>query len=326
MTKAIQIKKVGDPSVMEWSDVTVKKDGPKKGEVRIKNTAIGVNFIDTYHRSGVYPVALPCVLGLEGVGIIEGVGDVGGQFDVGDRVGYTSAPLGAYSEIRDYPSDKIFKIPDFIKSEDAAAILLKGMTVEYLFNRVYKIKKGEFFLFHAAAGGVGLVACQWARAVGAKMIGTVGNKEKGVLAKEYGCEHVINYNEEDVVSKVMDITEGRGVPVVYDGVGKNTFEITLACLDAFGLFVSFGQSSGMIGVVNLHSVFAPKNLFYTRPSLLVYNKTQKDVEKSSGLLFGMIKDKKIKIYINKKYDLKNAKEAHIDLQARKTVGSLVLIP
>jgi len=326
MTKAIQIKKVGDPSVMEWSDVPFKKDGPKKGEVRIKNTAIGVNFIDTYHRSGVYPVALPCVLGLEGVGIIEKVGDVGGQFNVGDRVGYASAPLGAYSETRDYPSDKIFKIPDFIKSEEAAAILLKGMTVEYLFNRVYKLKKGEFFLFHAAAGGVGLVACQWARAVGARMIGTVGNKEKGLLAKEYGCEYVINYNEEDVVSRVMDITEGSGVPVVYDGVGKNTFEITLACLDDFGLFVSFGQSSGMIGAVNLHSVFAPKNLFYTRPSLLVYNKTQKDIERSSGLLFGMIKDKKIKIYINKKYDLKNAREAHIDLQARKTVGSLILIP
>ena len=326
MTKAIQIKEVGGPNVMEWVDSPIKKEGPGPGEVRIKNTAIGVNFIDTYHRSGVYPVTLPCVLGLEGVGIIEEVGEAVELFAVGDRVGYASAPLGAYSEKRDYPSDKVFKIPDFIKSEEAAGILLKGMTVEYLFNRVYKLKKGESFLFHAAAGGVGLVACQWARAIGAKMIGTVGNKEKAFLAKEYGCEHTINYKEENVVERVMDITGGRGVPIVYDGVGRDTFEITLACLHDFGLFVSFGQSSGMIEDVNLHSVFAPKNLFYTRPSLLVYNKSQKDIGVSSSLLFKMIEDKKIKIHINSKYGLKNAKEAHIDLQSRKTVGSLVLIP
>jgi NADPH2:quinone reductase len=245
---------------------------------------------------------------------------------VGDRVGYASAPIGAYVEERDYPADKLIKMPDFINDDEAASVLLKGMTVEYLFNRTYKIKPGEFFLFHAAAGGVGLFASQWARTVGARMIGTVSTEEKADLAKKAGCEFLINYKKENVVEKVKEITGGSGVAVVYDGVGKDTFEITLNCLCDRGLFVSFGQSSGMIDPVSLHKAFAPKNLYYTRPSLLVYNKTKEDIIKSSEYLFGLLKNKKIQVSNITKYNLKDAAQCHKDLQLRKTTGSLVLVP
>lgn len=324
MTKAIQISKTGGTDVMSWVDCSLDPSGPEKNNVRIKNSAVGVNYIDTYHRSGVYPVKLPIVLGLEGVGTIVSVGSEVSGFVEGDRVGYASVPLGAYCEIRDYPANKLIKIPPAIGDFEAASILLKGMTVEYLFNRTYVLKSGEYFLFHAAAGGVGLLACQWARAIGAKMIGTVSNDEKASLAKESGCSFVINYEEESVVERVMEITEGRGVSVAYDGVGKNTFDVTLGCLCERGLFVSFGQSSGMIDSVDLHSVFAPKNLYYTRPSLLVYNKSQEELVKSSGALFKMVESKKISTSY-KKYDLKDAAQAHNDLEKRKTVGSLVLV-
>jgi len=326
MVKGIQISKVGDIDVMVWADVDLPTGGPKSGEIRIKHSAIGVNYIDTYHRSGIYPAPIPCILGLEAVGIVSAVGSEVSDFFVGDRVGYTSPPMGAYVEERDYPANKVIKIPDFISDETAAALILKGMTVEYLFNRTYKIKSGEYFLFHAAAGGVGLVACQWARAIGAKMIGTVSTKEKADIAKKAGCDFTINYLEENVVEKVKKLTEGRGVRVVYDGVGKDTFQITIDCLADRGLFVSFGQSSGMIEKVSLHKSFAPKNLYYTRPSLLLYNKTREEFEKSADLLFDFVKRKKINISNIKKYKLKDAAQAHKDLQLRKTVGSLVLIP
>ena len=324
MTKAIQISQTGGTDVMSWVDYDLDPSGPEKNNVRIKNSAVGVNYIDTYHRSGVYPVKLPVVLGLEGVGTVVSVGGAVVDFVEGDRVGYASVPLGAYCEVRDYPANKLIKIPSVIDDFDAASILLKGMTVEYLFNRTHVLKSGEYFLFHAAAGGVGLLACQWAKAIGAKMIGTVSNEEKASLAKKSGCSFVINYEKENVIKKVMEITEGRGVSVVYDGVGKNTFDVTLGCLSERGLFVSFGQSSGMVESVDLHSVFAPKNLYYTRPSLLVYNKSQKELFQSSNILFKMIKNKKIGTSY-KKYDLKDAAQAHDDLEKRKTVGSLVLV-
>ena len=326
MTKGIKILKTGGVDVMAWTDIEISKDGPKPDEVRIKHSAIGVNYIDTYHRSGIYPVPLPCVLGIEAVGRITEVGEGVGEFFVGDRVGYASGPVGAYVEERDFLANKIVKIPEFIDDAEAAAILLKGMTVEYLFNRTYKIRAGEYFLFHAAAGGVGLIACQWAKTIGAKMIGTVSTEEKASLAKNSGCAFLINYSKDDVVKRVDEITGGGGVSVVYDGVGKNTFQTTIDCLCDRGMFVSFGQSSGMIERVDLHESFAPKNLYYTRPSLLVYNKTKKDLDEGSALLFELIKNKKIKISNIKKYKLKDAPRAHSDLQSRKTVGSLVLIP
>ena len=326
MLKVIKIETTGGVEVLNYVEGAVPKSGPAVGEIRIKHTAIGVNFIDTYHRSGTYPVSLPCVLGLEAVGIVTAVNKSVNDFSIGDRVGYASAPLGAYSEQRDYPAEKAFKIPDFIGDFEAASVLLKGMTVEYLFNRTHKVKSGDFILFHAAAGGVGLLACQWAKAIGARMIGTVSTDEKAALAKAAGCEFVINYKKNNVPREVMNLTDGLGVGVVYDGVGKETFRGTLDSLSDRGLFVSFGQSSGMIDKVGLHEVFAPKNLYYTRPSLLVYNKTKREIGESSATLFKLIKEKKIKNSIFKKYDLKNVAQAHLDLQSRKTTGSLVLVP
>ena len=326
MSKKIQIKKTGNTDVMEWTDNNLIKTGPGKEEVRIGHSAIGVNFIDTYHRSGVYPVPLPCVLGLEAVGIIDSVGEGVNGFKEGDRVGYAAGPLGAYCEKRDYPAKNIIKIPDFINDFEAASVLLKGMTVEYLFNRTRKLKKDEYFLFHAAAGGVGLLASQWSKHIGSKMIGTVSTESKGELAREAGCDFIINYKEENVSKKVMDITGGAGVSVVYDGVGKDTFRQSLDSLSDRGLFVSFGQSSGMIAPVNLHEVFAPKNLFYTRPSLLVYNKSRNELIQSANSVFELIKRKSIRLDNIKKYPLKDAADAHKDLQSRKTVGSLILVP
>jgi len=325
MTIEVLVKKTGGPEVMEISQSKLSEN-PEDNSVRIKHRAIGVNYIDTYHRDGTYPIQLPSVLGMEAVGEIIKKGDGVRGFSVGDRVGYASLPLGSYCDVRDYPSDKIVKIPDYISDVQAASILLKGMTVEYLFNRTYKLKAGEHFLFHAAAGGVGLLACQWSKAIGAKMIGTVSTKEKAILAKNLGCDYVINYKEENVVEKLMDITNNKGVSVVYDGVGKDTFENSISSLQDRGLLVSFGQSSGMVSDVNLHKVFAPKNLFYTRPSLIVYNKKRGDLENSVESLFGLVKEKKIKTENIKEYKLEDVRTAHQELQNRKTVGSLVLIP
>ena len=325
MTKEIIIKKTGGPDVMEWSENNIKPR-PNEGEIRIRHTAIGVNYIDTYHRDGTYPVVVPCVLGIEAVGKIVAVGTGVKDFSLNERVGYASGPIGAYSEERDYPVKNAVRIPDFVDDVEAAAVLLKGMTVEYLFTRTYGIHKNEYILFHAAAGGVGLLACQWSKTIGAKMIGTVSTAEKAELAKNAGCDFIINYTKEEVSKKVMEITNGNGVSVAYDGVGKDTFQITIDSLKDRGTFVSFGQSSGMIKDVSLHKSFAPKNLFYTRPSLLVYNKKREDLIKSSEMVFDFLKDKKIKVSEIKKYKLKDAARAHEELQSRKTHGSLVLIP
>ena len=327
MPKKIVISKLGGPKVLKYVNYHIDNKIADES-VRIEQTAIGLNYIDTYHRSGIYPLPkeLPVCPGLEAAGRIIALGSNVQNFKIGDKVCYASVPLGAYCEIRDFPSSKIIKIPKEISEITAASILLKGMTVEYLFERLYKIKKNETILFHAAAGGVGLLACQWAKSKGCNIVGTVSSNEKVELAKENGCTHVINYKTENVINKVKEITQGKGVSVVYDGVGKDTFELSIGCLGYRGLLVSFGQSSGMIPDVNLHKIFNPKSLFYTRPTLMHYNLTRDELENSSNLLFKKIIKKEIKEHIYKVIELKNASEAHKLIQSRKSFGSIILKP
>ncbi len=326
MPKKIIVDKSGGVDVLKYVDYSLTNKILGENDIRIKHSSIGVNFIDTYHRSGLYPVDLPTCLGLEAVGVVIKIGSNVKMFSVGDRVGYSAPPLGAYCEIRDYPANKTLKIPNEISDDAAASVLLKGMTVEYLFNRTYKLRPKENVLFHAAAGGVGLIACQWARAVGCNLIGTVGSDEKISLAKDNGCKYVINYKKEDVFKKIMDITDGRGVVVVYDGVGKDTFDLSIKCLSKRGMFVSFGNASGMTPTADLFKCFAPKNLFFTRPSLMIYNETREELDNSSSLLFQMVREGKIKTNISKIYELKDVARAHKDLEERKTVGSIILKP
>ena len=327
MPKKIIISKLGGPDVLKYVDYNLP-DILNKDEVRIKQNAIGLNFIDIYHRTGIYPSpeGLPFCPGLEASGEIIDIGKNIKEFKIGDKVCYASTPLGAYCQVRDFPSSKIIKIPDGITEEVAASILLKGLTVEYLFERLYKIKKNEIILFHAAAGGVGLIACQWAKSVGCKIIGTVSNKRKAELALNNGCSYVINYKTENVVEKIKDITNGNGVSVVYDGVGKDTFNTSIEALSFRGMLVSFGQSSGMVPDVNLHKTFNPKSLFYTRPTLMHYNLTREQLDRSSNLLFKKIIDKKIKDHIYKIVDLQNAHEAHRIIESRESSGSIILKP
>ena len=327
MPKKIIISKIGKPNVLKYIDYSINKN-IKDEDVRIKHSAIGLNYIDTYHRNGIYPLPeeLPVCPGLEAAGEIIQIGKNVKNFNIGDKVCYASTPLGSYCEIRDFPASKTIKIPKNISENTIASILLKGMTVEYLFERLHKIKKNQIILFHAAAGGVGLIACQWAKSIGCTMIGTVSNNEKGKLAIENGCSHVINYKKENVIKEVMNITNGKGVSVAYDGVGKDTFETSIACLDFRGLLVSFGQSSGMVDDVNLHKTFNPKSLFYTRPTLMHYNLTREQLINSSNLLFKKIINKEINKNIYKIIDLKFASEAHTLIESRKTFGSIILKP
>ena len=324
MPKKIVISKLGGPEVLKFIEYNMSKS-IKNDEVRIKQTSIGLNYIDTYHRSGIYPLdlKLPICPGIEGAGEVIGIGGKVKNFKKGDRVCYASPPLGSYCEIRDFPAEKLIKIPNKITNDVAASLFLKGLTVEYLFERLYKVKKNQYILFHAAAGGVGLIACQWARSIGSKIIGTVSSDEKGKLAKKNGCSYIINYKKDNVVKKINDLTNNKGVEVVYDGVGKDTFQTSLDCLSYRGLLVSFGQSSGMIPDVNLHKTFNPKSLYYTRPTLMHYNLTRKELENSSKKLFNKIIKGDLKANINKIYDLKNASVAHSDLQSRKTKGSII---
>ncbi len=328
MPNRIVVTELGEPEVLKFEKYELQNKLPSN-HVRIKQTSIGLNYIDTYHRTGVYPLPLnlPFCLGLEAAGEIIEVGENVRHLKTGDRVAYSfSPPLGAYCEVRDFDSEKLVKLPDYISNDEAASILLQGMTVEYLFERLYKIKKGELFLFHAAAGGVGLIASQWAKSIGAKMIGTVSTEEKANLAKKNGCEFLINYKLDNVYEKVSEITQNNGVNVVYDGVGKDTFEISLKCLNFRGLMVSFGQSSGMVDNVNLHSTFNPKSLFYTRPTLMHYIKNRTELELSSNRLFEKIKNNEIKPNIFKKFKLSEAAEAHRLIQSRKSSGSIILQP
>ena len=324
ITNAIRVHKQGGPEEMKWEQVELPN--VKEGEVLIKHTAIGLNYIDTYHRSGLYPMPVPLTLGIEGAGIVEEVGENVSDLKVGDRVAYASPPTGSYAEAKVMPANRLVKIPDNISDEIAAAIMLKGMTVEYLIRRTYNVKAGQTVLFHAAAGGVGLIACQWLKAIGAITIGTVGSEEKAILAQANGCDHTILYREESFVDKVKEITNGEGVPVVYDGIGKDTALPGLDCLSPLGLMVVFGNASGNAPAIDTGMLASKGSLFLTRPTLMTYNAKREDLVDSAQQLFNMVSSGKINISINARYALKDAAQAHKDLENRKTTGSTLLIP
>jgi len=324
ITNAIRVHKQGGPEEMKWEEVALPEI--QKDDVLIKHTAIGLNYIDTYHRSGLYTMPVPLTLGIEGAGVIEETGESVKDLKVGDRVAYASPPTGSYAERKVMPADRLVKIPDDISDEVAAAIMLKGMTVEYLVRRTYNVKAGQAVLFHAAAGGVGLIACQWLKAIGATVIGTVGSAEKAALAKDNGCDHTILYREEDFVAKVKEITNGEGVPVVYDGIGKDTAIQGLDCLSPLGLMVIFGNASGNAPPIDTGLLAAKGSLFLTRPTLMTYNAKREDLVESAQQLFSMVSNGKINISINARYNLKDAAQAHKDLESRKTTGSTLLIP
>jgi NADPH2:quinone reductase len=324
MAKAIRFARTGGPEVLEYVDVEVGAPGP--GEARVRQHAIGVNFIDVYFRSGLYPQPLPSGLGQEGAGVVEAVGEGVTHVKVGDRVAYAGRPNGAYSEVRVMPADILLRLPDEIGFETAAAMMLQGLTVQYLFKSTYQVKAGETILFHAAAGGVGLIACQWARALGVNLIGTAGSNEKAELAKSHGAAHVINYNTENVVERVLEITNGAKVPVVYDSVGKDTFIRSLDCLQPRGLMVSFGNSSGAVPPFSLSELQSRGSLYVTRPTLATYSATRPELEAMAADLFDVVASGQVKIDVNQKFPLAQAAEAHRALESRKTTGSTILIP
>ena len=322
--KAAEIKNTGGPGVLEVKDI--KLSDPKKGEVLIKQVAIGLNYIDTYHRSGLYPVPLPSGIGLEGAGIIEKVGPDTNGFKEGDKVAYAAAPIGSYATHRIYPIKSLIKVPDGIDLEIVSAIMTKGLTTFYLLHKTYEVKSGEIVLFHAAAGGVGQIFCQWAKSLGCTVIGTVGSKEKIDTAKQYGCSYVINYNTEDFQKEVMKITNDEGIPVVYDGVGKVTMEKSLLCLKMRGTFVSFGNASGKLDPLDVGKLIAPKGLFLTRPSIAHYTSTRKELDEAASKLFEMIKSKKVVVKLFKKYSLDEVTRAHEDLEGRRIIGPAIITP
>jgi NADPH:quinone reductase len=324
MPKAIRFHKTGGPEVLVWEDVEVGDPGP--GQIRIRQHAVGLNFVDVYQRSGLYQMPLPSGAGSEGAGVVEAVGAGVTEFKPGDRVAYASAPLGSYSEVRLYPADRAVKIPDGISFETAAAMMLKGMTAQYLIKRTFKVQPGMTVLWHAAAGGVGLIASQWLKSLGATVIGTVGSDAKAALAKAHGCEHTIVYTRENFVERVKEVTGGKGVPVVYDSVGKLTFMGSLDCLQPMGMMVSFGNASGAVDPI-APAILAPKgSLYLTRPTLVNYTAKREDLVACANDLFDVVKSGKVKIEIAQRYALKDAAQAHRDLEARKTTGSTVLIP
>ncbi len=318
---AFRFAKTGGPEVLEWQEVEVGKPGA--GEVLVRNHAVGLNYIDTYHRSGLYPLPMPSGIGLEGAGVVEDVGDGVTNVKFGDRVSYGTGPLGAYAEARIMPAANVLKLPDEIPFETGAAMMLKGMTVEYLLHRTFEVQGGQTVLFQAAAGGVGLIAGQWLKALGVTAIGTAGGPEKCALAKANGYAHVIDYTKEDVAKRVRELTDGKGVPVVYDSVGKSTWEGSLDCLSPRGLMVTFGNASGPVDGVNLGILGAKGSLYVTRPSLMAYTGTRGDLELSAGRLFAMVSSGKVQVKVNQTYPLAEAAQAHRDLESRKTTGSTV---
>lgn len=323
MPHAIRIYETGGPEKMRWEEVQVAAPGP--GQLLVRSTAVGLNFIDTYHRSGLYPMPLPLTLGMEGAGVVEAVGPQVKEFKVGDHVAYAQ-PLGAYADICLRPVERTVKIPAGVDDRIAAAIMLKGMTAWYLIHRTYKVRKGDTILMHAAAGGVGQILCQWAKALGATVIGTVGSDEKAAIAKKCGCKHVIVTSKEKFVDRVKEITKGKGVAVVYDGVGKDTFMDSLDCLAPLGMMVSFGNASGAVTQFNPGVLAQKGSLFLTRPTLVNYTSRREDLVAASRALFAAVKSKKVKISINQTYPLREAAQAHADLESRKTTGSTVLLP
>ncbi|MCY3752746.1 MAG: quinone oxidoreductase [Alphaproteobacteria bacterium] len=321
--KAIQIDRPGPPSAMEFRTVTVGEPGP--GEALIRHTAIGLNYIDTYHRSGLYELPMPSGIGTEGAGVVEAVGEGVGHVAPGDRAAYAMGPPGSYSEARVMPADRLVKMPDGIDDRQAAAMMLKGMTVEYLLCRTFRVSAGQTILIHAAAGGVGLIAGQWAKALGATVIGTAGGPEKCALAANYGYDHMIDYTKGGIARQVRELTGGAGVPVVYDSVGKATWDESLDCLAPRGMMVSFGNASGPAEPFSPGILAAKGSLFVTRPSLAHYAATLEDVQESAGALIAMVKSGKVRIEVNQTYALADAVKAHEDLEGRRTTGSTVLL-
>jgi NADPH2:quinone reductase len=323
MTHAIRFHKPGGPEVLVWDQVDVGKPGP--GEARVRHTAVGLNFVDIYNRSGLYPVPLPSGLGGEAAAVVEEIGPGVTDLKPGDRVAYGSAPAGAYSEARLIAADRLIKLPDSIDDKTAAAMMLKGLTVQYLIRQTYRVKAGDTILLHAAAGGVGLILGQWAKHLGATVIGTVGSDEKAKLAQAHGCAHTIVYTREDFVKRVDEITQGKKVPVVYDSVGKDTFLKSLDCLAPLGLVALFGQSSGNVEPLNLGILAQKGSLYVTRPTLNTYGAKRENLVAMAKELFDVVQSGAVKIEVNQTYPLKDAARAHADLAARKTTGSTVLL-
>jgi len=325
MAKGIRIHRTGGPEVLQWDDIEVGTPGP--GEAKLKQTAVGLNFIDVYHRTGLYPLAgLPAVIGMEGAGVVTAVGPGVTEVAVGDRVAYAGAPPGAYAEERLIPAHRLVKLPGEISDQQAAGMMLQGMTVQYLLRSTYRVQAGDTILFHAAAGGVGLIACQWAKALGATVIGTVGSKEKAALAKAHGCDHTILYREEEIAKRVREITGGEGVPVAYDSVGKDTFAASLDSLRPRGMLVSFGNASGPVAPFEPGILAQKGSLFFTRPTLMTYTASRGDLVAAANELFDVVLSGAVKIEVNQTYPLQETAQAHRDLEARKTTGSTVLIP
>lgn len=324
MSFAIRIHQNGGPEVMRWEEVAVGDPGP--GEARVRHEAVGLNYIDTYHRGGLYPLPLPSGLGMEGAGVVEAIGAGVTDIQVGDRVAYAGGPLGAYSQVRCLPAHRLLKLPESIDSRTGAAMMLQGLTAAYLLRQTYRVQPGDTVLIHAAAGGVGLIACQWAKALGATVIGTVSSEAKAELAKAHGCDHIIFYTREDVAKRVRELTGGEGVPVVYDGVGKDTFVGSLDSLRPRGMMVSFGNASGAVPPVDLLQLSQRGSLFITRPTLMHYSATRADLLALGDELFDVVGSGKVRIEVNQSYALADVATAHRDLEARKTTGSTILVP
>ena len=324
MTRVVTIEKTGEPEVLQVKTIKLEKPGPE--EVLIEHKAIGLNYIDTYHRSGLYPLQLPSGIGAEASGIIKEIGSQVKDFTVGDRVCYAGAPLGSYSSERNYPTKNLVKIPKEIDYDIAATLMTKGLTTFYLLHKTYPVTSNETILFHAAAGGVGQIFCQWAKSLGCKLIGTVGSDEKISIAKKNGCDFVINYSKENFQKKVLEITKGKGVPVVYDGVGKDTFEGSIQCLKTRGMMVSFGNASGPVLNIDVIKMIQPKGIYFTRPVMGQYLGTKDEIREGADKLFEKIKLGKVKVKIFKKYKLEEVVQAHKDLESRKIIGPAIIIP
>lgn len=324
MAKAIRFDKTGGPEVMNWVDVDV--GDPGEGEIRIRQHAVGLNYIDVYFRNGLYPLALPGGLGMEAAGEVTAVGSGVKDVKTGDRVAYVARPPGAYAQERVLPAAQVVKLPDAISYEDAASVMLQGLTAQYLLRRTYPVKAGDTILIQAAAGGVGLIACQWAKALGATVIGTVGSDEKAEIAKAHGCDHPIVYTRENFTKRVREITNGAGVPVVYDSIGKDTFTASLDCLSPLGMFISFGNSSGPLPPIDSSEFAGRGSLFFTRPTLFTYIGKRSDYDAMAAELFDVIVSGKVKTSINQRYPLADVASAHAALEGRRTTGSTVLLP
>lgn len=326
MTHAIRFHRTGGPEVLQWEEVGAGGTAPAAGDVRLRHHAVGVNFIDIYHRTGLYPLPLPSGIGLEGAGVVEVIGEGVTEFAVGDRVAYAGGSIGAYAEVRDIPADRLVKLPDGIDFKTGAAMMLQGLTAQYLLRRTYRVQPGDTILIQAAAGGVGLIVCQWAKALGATVIGTVSSDEKAALAQAHGCDHTIIYTRENFTERVKEITAGAGVAVVYDSIGKDTFIGSLDCLRPLGMMVSFGNASGPVPPFDTAELAKRGSLFLTRPTLFTYIAKRADLLAMAAELFDVVLSGKVKIEVTQTYALKDAAQAQADLAARKTTGSIVLLP